>query len=169
LKEIPRIELRERGELLQVKGIVNCSKELEKGRVGERIKDSGEIELKRLNCPIDIRLEYANSLCSGGELLLWGIFSEGGRLGGDGLAEKGKSSEEVGREAAKELKEEIDSEGVVDKYLGDQLLIFMGLLPGSQMKVSEVTNHTKTNMGIIENFLPIKFKVENNLISVLEK
>ncbi len=174
LKEVKRIELTEQGNLEQVKGVVNCSRTLEKAEVGGRIKKSAEEGLKKLDCPIDISVEYAESLSPGGEAVLWAVFSKGGKidfnnpviLGGDALAEKGRSSEEVGKEAALELISEINSRGCVDKHLGDQLLIFMSLLPGSKVKVSKVTEHCKTNMYVIEKFLDVKFKITGKEISV---
>lgn len=167
-KETVKINLTDQGKLEQIKGVVNCSKTLEKGKVAERIQKAAEMELTKLNCPADFRIEYAETLSPGGEIILWAVFSKKGEvdphnpviLGGDALAEKEKSSEEVGKEAALELLSEINSNGCVDKHLGDQLLIFMSLLPGSKAKVSEITNHCKTNMRVIEKFLPVQFKVE---------
>lgn len=174
LEEITRINLTEQGKLEQIKGIVNCSRELQQWEVAERIKMSSENELKKLNCPTDIRMEYADSFSNGGEVVLWSKFSKEGEidlqnpiiLGGDALAEKGKNSEQVGKEAADELIKEIRSEGCVDKHLADQILVFMALLPGSKVKVSEVTSHCKTNKDIIELFLPIKFNISDKEISV---
>lgn len=173
LDEVPRIELLEQGILEQVKGVVNCSRILEKAEIGERVKGSAKKELKRLNCPVNIRVEYGESLSPGGEIVLWAVFSDGEIdfnnpviLGGDALAEKGKTSEKVGLEAALELISEIESRGCVDKHLGDQILMFMGLLPGSKIKVSEVTKHCRTNIHVIEKFLDVKFEVKGKEISV---
>lgn len=173
-ERIPQINLTEQGKLEQIRGVVNCSRELEKGEVGERIKRSAEEELRKLNCPADIKVEYAESLSPGGEIVLWTVFSREGDvnpnnpiiLGGEALAEKGKSSEEVGKEAALKLISEIKSEGCVDRHLSDQLLIFMALLPGSLIKASEITNHSLTNIEVIEKFLQVKFKIEGKRISV---
>jgi len=176
-ENVVKIELVEQGRLEQVKGVVNCARVLEKGEVGERMKLSAEGELKKLGCPISIRVEYAESLSAGGEIILWGVFSKKDEvdfnnpviLGGDALAEKGKLAEKVGEEAALELISEIESGGCIDKHLGDQILVFMSLLPGSKVKVSEITNHCKTNMDVIEKFLKVEFKVEMKEISVLER
>ena len=87
-------------------------------------------------------------------------------LGGDALIEKGRSSEEIGKEAAEELAQEIDSGAAVDSHLADQLISFMGLLPGSAMNVSNVTKHTQTNFYVVEHFLPVGFLVEGKMIRV---
>lgn len=175
--EVIKINLLDQGRLEQIRGIVNCSRLLEKGEVGERIKRSTENELRKLGCPFDIQVEYGESLSPGGEIVLWAVFSQKGELnlnnpvilGSDALAEKHKSSEEVGKEAALELIEEVKSGGCVDKHLSDQLLVFMALLPGSKIKVSELTPHCQTNMYVIEKFLPVRFQVEGKEIQVLER
>ncbi len=34
---------------------------------------------------------------------------------------------------------------------------------GGKIKVSEVTEHCRTNMEVVEMFLPVKFNVERNM------
>ena len=172
-----KIKLTSQGELEQVRGIVNLSSELEDKEIGERIKRSAEGSLKELGAPINIRIEYANTLNVGGEIVLWAIFSQNGKvdfdnpliLGGDALIEKGKRSEEIGQEAAEMLKKEISSNAAVDRNLGDQLIPFMSLLLNSEIETREISNHTKTNIYVAEHFLDIGFKVEGNKVSVEEK
>ncbi len=174
LREIPRINLTELGDLVQIKGVINCSTHLEEKEVAERIKRSAEITLAPRNCPTDIRIEYANTLSPGGEIVLWAQYASEEEinfknpviLGADARAEKGKSAEKVGQEAANNLIQEIKSGACVDKYLADQLLLYLALLPGSKMRISELTEHTKTNMYIIEKFLDIKFNLKGLEISV---
>ncbi|MEK6904921.1 MAG: RNA 3'-terminal phosphate cyclase, partial [Nanoarchaeota archaeon] len=108
---------------------------------------------------------------------VWGEFSKEGKvdydnpilLAGDAIVEKNKSSEEIGKEAAEELKKQIDDNSAVDYHLADQLIQFMGLLPGSKMKARELSKHAETNMYVLEKFLPVAFKVEKNVVSVEEK
>lgn len=172
-----KIKLLEQGKLEQIKGIVNLSSELESKEVGERVKSAAESSLKRFNVPINIRVEYARSLCPGGEIVLWGIFSSHGKvdsdnpiiLGSDALLERNKTSEQVGKEAAEKLAKEIDAVKVVDEHLLDQLIPFMGLLPGSEICAKEVSSHAQTNIHIVEQFLPVKFKVIGNKICVEQR
>ncbi|MBU0460032.1 MAG: RNA 3'-terminal phosphate cyclase [Nanoarchaeota archaeon] len=174
---VGKIKLVEQGKLEQIKGIVNVSKELVEKEVGERIKKTAELKLQKYNVPLDFRLDYADSLSVGGEVLLWGVFSSKGEinfanpviLGGDVLIERGKSSEQIGNEVAEKLIKEIDSEAVVDYNLADQLVFYMSLLPGSEIKVNEISNHAKTNFYVCEKFLPIGFKVEGEVIKVEKK
>jgi RNA 3'-phosphate cyclase len=167
----PKIELVEQGEIEQVRGVVNCSMELQESEVCERIENACRRTLK-VDCPINIMSQYANSRCSGGEVLLWGIFGKRGVVDYDNpviiassvLLEKGKRSEQIGIECAKSLIEEIDSGAACDEYLADQLIAFMSLLPGSVIKASKVSKHCLTNIYVCEKFLPVGFKVKGNKI-----
>lgn len=174
LQEMPKINLEERGELDIIKGTINCSRNLEKSKVGERIKESAERALRKLNCPVDILIDYAETSSPGGEIVLWAKFSKPGKennpliLGADSLVEKEKKAEEVGREAAEKLIALINQKSGADPYLADQLLMFMALLSGSKIKAAEITNHSLTNIYVIERFLNVKFLVKDKEIQVLE-
>ena len=172
-----KIKLIQQGTLEQIRGVINVSSELEEKGVGERIKKVAVGNLKEYEIPINIREEYVQSLSTGGEIVLWALFSNEGRmdfdnpviLGAGALVERGKRSEEVGKEAVERLKVEIDASFPVDRYLADQLICFMGMLPGSEIEVREVSKHAHTNIYVVEKFLPVGIKVENNRISVEEK
>ena len=41
----------------------------------------------------------------------------------------------------------------------------MALIPGSRITTSKITEHTKTNIWICEQLLPIDFKIEGNKIT----
>ncbi|MBT4651730.1 RNA 3'-terminal phosphate cyclase [Candidatus Woesearchaeota archaeon] len=170
LSEVPKFSLGESGKLEQIKGRVNLSRELEEKKVGERIKETAERELNKYSCLVDIAVEYSETLSVGGEVVLWAVFSEDGErktiLGGDDLIEKGKRSEDIGKEAAEMLIKEIDSGFGVDRNLADQLIMFMALLPGSSMGVREVSKHSKTNVYVVEKFLDVVFEVDEQRVSI---
>jgi RNA 3'-terminal phosphate cyclase (ATP) len=85
-------------------------------------------------------------------------------LGANALGEKGKQSEFVGEEAAKNLLQELESGNAIDSHCADQLLIFMALAKGkSEINVSKFTQHCKTNIETIEKFLQCKFEVQGEL------
>lgn len=163
-----KINLVEQGKVEQVRGVINLSKELEDKNVAERVRRAAVDMLRPLQAPVNIRIEYVHSLSIGGEIVLWAVCSQQGRvdfdnpvlLGSDALLETGKRSEDVGKEAAQELMKEIQSGAAADFHLADQLIMFMGLLPGSEICTSEISRHALTNMYIVEQFLPVKFEVE---------
>ena len=86
----------------------------------------------------------------------------------DCLIEKGKSSEQIGKEAAEKLKLEIKEKEPVDRNLADQLIPFVSLLSGSEISAREISKHSLTNIYVIEQFLNLGFKIEGNKIQVLE-
>jgi len=146
-----QITLMERGELMQIKGISHASKNLQKADVSERQAKTAELILKKYGCDVDIRAEYCDTLSDGSGIALWAK-SENAILGSDGLGERGKKAEKVGEDAAKSLMKEIDSNAAVDKYMADNMLPFIALF-GGKIKASEITNHCRTNMYVIEKFL----------------
>ncbi len=171
-KEVNPYNLTEQHNLIQIKGISHASKNLEQSRIAERQVHSAQSLLgKKFNVPIKISSEYQDTLSAGSGITLWAIFSKNKedidennpiRLGADALGEQGKKAESVGEEAAKNLIKEIESKAPVDKHLADQLLPFMALAGNSKIKVSEITNHCRTNIYAVQQFLGEIFKVDEN-------
>src|SRR3989338_820759 len=170
-EKIPLIQLTNQGTLEQIRGIINLSQQLEEKKVAERIKSAAESYLRDYKVPLSIRMEYANTKSIGGELIIWAIFSNNHNiseinpilLAGDALLEKHKSSEDVAKEAVAKLKQSL-AKACVDPHLADQLIMFMGLLPNSEIKCADITPHTLTNISIVETFLPVKFQINTNNI-----
>ena len=164
--------------LIQIKGISHASKDLENARVAERQAHSAQAILgKKYNVPIKIRSEYQNTLSTGSGITLWAIFSKNKddidennpiRAGADSLGEQGKRAETVGEEAAINLIKEIESKAPVDSHLADQILPFMALI-GGKIKVSEITDHCRTNIYTIEQFLGEVFEVDEKEKMVMVK
>jgi RNA 3'-terminal phosphate cyclase len=87
-------------------------------------------------------------------------------IGVDNLGKLGKKAEIIGQEVALDLLKEQKTEACLDKYLTDQILPYLALANGaSKVTVSEITNHCKTNMWIIEKFLEGRFIINGNLIA----
>ena len=141
-----------------IKGISIVSEKLRNAKVAERQVEGAKKVLENLNLPMDIKTEYVNSTSVGTGIELW---TDKTILGAGTLGEIGKKAEKVGNECAEMLVREINSGATVDKHLADQLIPFMGLAEGnSGCKVSELTNHTKTNIWVTEKFLDRKFEVK---------
>ena len=160
----------EQHHLIQIKGISHSSMDLQNARVSERQAHLSQKMLgKKFNVPIKITSEYQDTLSTGSGITLWAIFSKNKddidennpiRIGADSLGEQGKKAEIVGEEAAKNLIYQIESKAPVDKFLADQILPFMALIGNSKIKVSETTNHCRTNIYTIQKFLGDVFKVD---------
>ena len=144
----------------RIRGVSISSENLKNSKVSERQRDKVLEVLK--NFETEVEVEYVRTLSTGSAVEIW---SEDTRMGGNCLGEKGLKAEKVGERAAKELKEEINSGANVDKYLGDQLIPFMGLARGkSSYLVRELTNHIKTNIWVTEKFIDKKFKLEKQKV-----
>ena len=160
----------EQYHLIQIKGISHASNGLQNARVAERQAESAQSILKsKYDIPINIIPEYQDTLSTGSGITLWAIFSKNMndidennpiRLGADALGEQGKRAEIVGEEAAKNLIKEVESKAPVDMHLADQILPFMALIGNSKIKVSEITNHCRTNIYTIEQFLGNIFNID---------
>lgn len=178
-EELAKIDLINQGNLIQIKGISHASIDLQNVEVAERQAKTVELILKhKYKCPVNIDCFYSETSSTGSGITLYAIFSNDKgeidfmnhvRLGSDSVGEKGKKAEKVGEEAAQSLIDEIESKAAVDKFLADQLLLFMALAKDSKIKTSKITNHTKTNIYVIEKFLGKVFEVdeEGKVISVV--
>jgi RNA 3'-terminal phosphate cyclase (GTP) len=173
IKEAPKIDLSEQGNLIQIKGISHASTDLEKGNVAERQARAAKLVLNKFNCPVKIQTEYCETLSTGSGITLWAVFSKGEEtdfnepiiIGTDNLGERGKRAEVVGKEAAEKLVKEIESKAPVDLHLADNLIPFLSSF-GGKIKVSKITDHALTNIYVCEQFFDKKFEVnkENGII-----
>lgn len=140
--------------------ISNASSDLKKAKVAERQANTAEILLNNLGIAINKKINYFDTLSTGSSIT---IFSEPSFIGSDSLGEKGKSAEKVAQDATTKLLFELNSRAAIDKHLADNLIPFLALFLG-RIKTSEITNHTHTNIWVCEQFLPVKFYTEKNLI-----
>ncbi len=171
---VAKINLANQGRLLQVKGSSVASSDLQKGEVAERQAKAARMALAGLNVPVGISSSYSDSLSTGSVITLWAVFSDSDEvsqlnpviLGGSCLGERGKKAEDVGREAAFQLLNEISSKAPVDRHLADQLIPFLALA-GGKIKVSEITPHCLASIYAVEKFLGKCFEVdkESRIIS----
>ncbi len=161
------ISLTEQGAIKKVTIISGASEFLKEKKVAERQVAGVKEILGKLKLPIEEEIEYYQSQSPGSQLNIIGEFTNT-IIGADSLGKLGKSAEEVGKKAAQNFLEQAKSGASLDKHSADQILPFMALCPEkSQVSVSEVTNHCKTNIWVIEKFLDGKFKIKDNLISWL--
>ena len=153
-KEIKGIEKIEQGELKEIKGVsVVGSLPIE---IAERQKNSA-LEILKYNVKKEIEIKKYDSLSKGSSITLVAYF-ENCILGSDNIGEIGKKAEIVGKECAESLINSINSKACFDKFMADQILIFLALSnEKSIIKVEEFTNHLLTNIYTIEKFLGKKF------------
>ena len=157
--ELKPLCMEERGEIKRIGGISLASKDLQRARVAERQVEGAESVLRGYEGETEIKTGYVNSLCPGSGLTLCAE-CENSFLGSDSLGERGKRAEEVGREAGEELASTLASGACLDEHAADQILPFLALASGeSEVTAEQITAHCRTNMWVIEKFLPVKFEV----------
>lgn len=163
--KLKNLDLLERKGLKKIIVISGASIVLRNKKVAERQVAGVREILSKFKLPIEEKIEYFDTCCPGSQICLIAEF-ENTVIGVDNLGKLNKRAEDVGKEAALELLKEQKPGTCLDKYLADQILPYLALLPGkSQVTCSEITKHSRTNIWVIEKFLDGKFEIKNSLIS----
>lgn len=161
---IPKpLNIESRGDLLKVDCWSLATKDLRNALVAERqitgFRKEMNMKIERKN------LNYVDSLSTGTSIHGHAHY-ENCKLGADYLGERGLLAEDVGKNCAELLKKEINSGGCFDKHMVDQILPFMAFAGKSRILVNEITEHAKSNIYVIEKFLPVSFKISGRIIEV---
>ncbi len=167
IQKAKEINFTRRGELKKVLVISGASNSLKERKVAERQLNGVHqtpLFYKKAHLPIETKIEYYEAFCPESQLTIIGEF-ENTILGTSVLGRPQKSSEEVGKEASMNFLKETRGDAAVDCHLADQILPYIALFTKSaKIKTSEITNHAKTNMWVIEKFIRGHFKSEDDLI-----
>jgi len=151
------LQLCERGRLLRVRGlsaVANLSEE-----IGVRQRNTALRLLQGLDCEIDIALAALPASSRGTVLVLLAEF-ENSQACCFALGARGKRAELVAAEAVREMRVFLASDGAVDRWLADQLLLPLACAAQpSVLRTSEVTSHLLTNAEVIRRFLPAAISI----------
>ena len=146
----------------QAGGLAHCqawsgaSTDLQKARVAERQIEGaeGRLTLKEKH------ISYVRA-ASTGSFIFIAASSGNYRLGCSVLGERGKRAVAVGRQCAELIKRQIDADAPLDEHMADQILPYMALCAeDSQVKAARLTDHCRTNIWVIEKFLPVQFQAD---------
>ncbi len=162
------VTLTDPGALERVRGIAHVSNLPED--IPKRMKAAA---LRRVHGVQDAKIEERvypseDAVGQGGAVVLWAE-REHTLLGADALAERGKTSERVGEEAAENLEAEIASGATVDVHASDQIVAYLALSDRpSSFLVREVSGHLRTMAWLIPQFLGrvVEFQSVGNLTRV---
>lgn len=161
---LKKLEMVERGEMDRIDVVSVSSKELKEKKVAER-------QLKSFRDTMCMKghehIFYADTLSPGTSIHAHVHYSNT-KLGADVLGERGKPAEKIGSQCALLLKRQIDTGACLDSWMADQILPYLALARGGRVSVAEVTDHCKSNIWVIEKFLPVKFEVKENTITCLK-
>jgi len=73
---------------------------------------------------------------------------------------RGKPSEKVISEVVNSATHFLSSAAAIDRFLADQVLIYMAMTASGCYTTDDISLHLRTNIEIIEKFLPVKFAIE---------
>jgi RNA 3'-phosphate cyclase len=148
-------------ELKSLSGISASSRLPEHIRV--RQKKQVEDRLQKAGIQGEIELVDVHARNPGTLLFLW-VQGKDSLAGFSSLGARGKRAELVANEAADDFFHFLNSGAALDRYLADQLLIYLASSPGKhQFTTSKITQHLLTNVWVIEKFLSVKFEIKGGL------
>jgi RNA 3'-phosphate cyclase len=79
------------------------------------------------------------------------------------LGARGKPAEQVAEEAVNSFLSFLDSGAAVDEHLGDQILPYLAVGPGtSRILVQGISSHLRTNLWVVNQFLPERLTLKDN-------
>jgi RNA 3'-phosphate cyclase len=108
-------------------------------------------------------IEYVSALSTGSSLHAHAHYQKC-KIGAEVLGARGLPAENVGKDCCFALKKEMASNSAVDSHIADQILLYIALFGGS-VRIKEMTSHARTNIDIIEKFLPGRLNISKNIIS----
>jgi len=143
-----------------IRGISHCQNL--PNHVAERQANSAKELLESNGYKAEIDLEVRKGISTGSGITLWC-----GYKGGIALGEKGKRAEIVGRECAEQILKELNSDGIFDKHLADQVMAFSAVASGkTTYTTTEVTKHQISNTYVINKFFEKAVKIDGNKIEI---
>jgi len=154
------IQITELGSLEFIKIFSHCAS-LPKAVALNQCK-AAKNSLQQLNVDFEEIVECKEQAATiGSSITLFAYFSTGAVISANSLGAKGKPAEQVGKEAAQRLLQELNPKKPVDSHLADQLVPYMALAKGnSAIGCTALTEHCLNNIAVCEQLLGVKFTVK---------
>jgi RNA 3'-terminal phosphate cyclase (ATP) len=161
------LRLTKRGNLKRINGISSVSNL--NIQIADRQKRRAILHLQKISPEINIKTINMPSKFKGTSLLIVAEFEDGHEniipaCCYFALGEKGKKAELVADEVVEALKIFLSTDGVIDQYLADQLLLPMTFASGiSEYRTSQITQHLLSNAEIIKLFTRTQIDIEGKI------
>jgi RNA 3'-terminal phosphate cyclase (ATP)/RNA 3'-terminal phosphate cyclase (GTP) len=167
--KIKSLCLKDPGKLNRVIVESYASQHLKKSKVAERMIDG----FTRVIDNVETRYTYVSANSPGCFVASRALY-ENSIIGVDALGKRGRPAENVGQDAARSLKERIESKAPIDAWMVDQLVPYLALATYqtgevSVIRVPSMTKHAETNIWVVEKLLPVKFDYDKNLLCCRKK
>ncbi len=166
--ELEKIDLMDRGKLVSVNGLCTSTEDLKKAQVADRMQSFLRSKLfNEFQIAPNVKTNYVKSASTGGGCDLFAVY-EDSIIGAASVAERGVRSEDVAQEALDFLISAHKSGAALDMHMADQIIPYLAIAGGS-VSVEKITGHVRTNMLVCEQFLGVKFEVDeqHKIISVV--
>ncbi|HOK58168.1 MAG TPA: RNA 3'-terminal phosphate cyclase [Methanothrix sp.] len=135
-----------------IRGISHCGSLPE--HVARRQADAALELLRENGYEARIETQTVSSSSPGSGITLWSGFR-----GSSALGERGVRAEDVGREAANTIIEEMRAGASVDVHLADQLIPYIALA-GGEYTAREISSHTRTNIWTAQRILGCRIDID---------
>ncbi len=157
ITEIKPLNIIDRGKLLKIE-IYSAHSNLT-DEVAKRQAKTAEKILKNY-AEVEIVIDELESYSKNTTIAITGIF-ENTVCCYTNLGEKGKRAEIVAEEACEKFLNFLSSDSALDEYIADQILLPLSIANDvSEFTVLKITNHIRTNMETIKNFLDVDFEIK---------
>lgn len=157
---------RSRGNILPIGGVshaVGLPEHVATRQASGAIKRISDARLPHAELVLDAD-KNGSYLSPGSGIVVYAKTSNESILGADCLGERGKQAEIIGETASERLVEEIASGAVLDRHMGDIIIPYLILAEGlSEVTVSRITQHTRTNAKVAEWLTGRKIELEGEL------
>lgn len=154
------LSLPSRGPVREIRGIVHTANlpahitARMLARATERLEPFGPVALERQLLGGD------KAVGAGGAVVLWADCGAA-RLGACAVARRGVPAEAVADEAVDDLVGDLDVGATLDLRASDQLLVYLALANSpSDYVVRRETRHAATIVGLLQQFLPVRWQAE---------
>ncbi|RMH32829.1 MAG: RNA 3'-phosphate cyclase [Nitrospirae bacterium] len=137
-------------------------------RVAQRMADAANRTLVRAGHRADIEIREDTTAHQAGAALALFADCEGGiRLGADRAGAPGRRSEDIGRQVAKQLLDDLATGATLDRFAADQIIPFAALADGeSRFLIPGQTDHIESNAWLAHLFLGAKVTVHGHRLNI---
>lgn len=156
------INLKSRGVLKKITIFSGASESLKSKKTAERQARAAKDILKKLNLPLEEKIEYSPTFSPGSYICLVAEF-EKTVIGKDYLAKMGERAEEIGAATAIGLLKEAKNSAAIDEYMGKRILPYLAAAKKSAMAIA-ATPETAQNCHLIEQFIAGRFEIKENIV-----
>jgi RNA 3'-phosphate cyclase len=129
--------------------------------ISKRMKHAAIKEAVKHNIRCYIEIDKTIAFSPGIGITVW-TNSNQTVLGSTGLGEKGVTADDIGKQSAYSLIQDITKGATIDIFALDQILPYMVLAQNeSTCLVRKLSTHTKTNMWLLHQFFDVEFEEHN--------